>query len=303
MNQNIDNVDSVRSSEIKTIDNKDMKCAPSANFNSYSCIRLKLLVEMTKAFNMDNPHDVIKLYPNLELMNPTKYKRYLLKQIKDRLSSKCNSQKCWTEQDFINNMKENVKEELLKYTFRPDGPDGRFEWLNTINIDEVMSQYEIKYPDFIFKGAVPIDFDDLPMLGIKNLNFKKLIEQGKIKMGIIFNLDKHNQTGSHWVALYCNLQKGEIYFFDSYGIPPAPEIRELMRRITRFCESYLGEQIRSDYNKIRCQFKNSECGIYSINFLLRLLQGDRFEDICQDKTTDSEINKLRNVLFINSNFK
>ena len=56
----------------------------------------------------------------------------------------------WTQQDFIKHMDEFMKAELEKYTFRPLGPDGRFEWLNTINIDEVMNQYEMNIKDFSF---------------------------------------------------------------------------------------------------------------------------------------------------------
>ena len=37
---------------------------------------------------------------------------------------------------------------IAKNTFRPDGPNGRFEWLNTIHIDDTMKQYENKHPDF-----------------------------------------------------------------------------------------------------------------------------------------------------------
>lgn len=304
MNQPDQEIDSVRSSEIKVTDNGDTKCAPAINFESHSCIRLDILIEMSRAFNEDNPHDTILLYHNLEALNPNKYKRYLLKQLKNKLTLKCNSQKCWTEQNFINNMKEKTKEELLKYTFRPEGPQGRFDWLNTINIEEVMKQYEKKYPDFVFLGAVPIDFDDLPILGIKDLNFNDLLNSGKIKIGIVFNLDKHNQKGSHWVAMYCNLKNGEIYFYDSYGLRPVKEIRTLMRKIHRFCETGLGmKDIKSDYNKVRHQFEGSECGVYSISFILRLLSGDTFEKVCRDKNPDEEVNKCRNTYFINSNIK
>ena len=69
--------------------------------------------------------------------------------------------------------------DLLENTFRPDGPEGKFEWLNTIHINDVMSQYEKKYNDFKFFGAVPIDFDDLPFLGIKDINFNELYDAGK----------------------------------------------------------------------------------------------------------------------------
>ncbi|ARF09252.1 Ulp1 protease [Catovirus CTV1] len=291
-------IDSVRSSEIKINNEGDGKCAPSIKLTDHSCIQLNILIEMVNAYNKHNPNSPIKLYKNFESLNPSKYKKYLLAQIKNKLKSTCSSQKCWTEQDFIDSMNNNTKEELLKFTFRPEGPEGKFEWLNTINIEEVMRQYEKKHRDFVFLGAVPIDFDELPVLGIKDLNLNKLISKGKVKLGIVFNLDKHNQGGSHWVSMYADLEKGLIYFYDSYGIRPANEIRSFMRRVHKFCELSLGKKdVVCDHNKIRHQYGNSECGVYSINFILRLLDGDSFEKICNDKTSDEDINKLRNVYF------
>lgn len=293
-------IDSTRSSEIMLGDFDD-RCAPSISFSNKSCIKLNILIDMVKAYNEEHQNDQIKLYPNFETLNPSKYKRYLLKQVNIKLSDKCTSQKCWTEQDFIENMKDKSKEELIKYTFRPEGPEGKFEWLNTINIDEVMKQYEKKYNDFKFLGALPIDFNDLPFLGIRNLNLNDLIKNNKTKIGVIFNLDRHDESGSHWVALYCDLLKGLIYFYDSYGIPPKKEIRSFMRKLYSVCENTINlKNIISDHNKIRHQYENSECGVYSINFILRMLNGDSFEKICNDKTPDNVINKMRNIYFFNA---
>lgn len=295
-----DIIESIRSSDI-SVNEYDKKCAPSGKFSNSSCIPLNILIDMANAYNKSGENSKIKLYKNFETLNPTKYKKYLLKEFKNNLGSSCKTQICWTKQDFINNMQEATREELIKYTFRPEGPEGRFEWLNTININEVMKQYEAKYKDFIFFGAIPINFDELPVLGIKNINYKNLLDKGKTKLGFIFNLDRHDQDGSHWVALFVNLSDGLIYFFDSYGLPPKQEIRTLMRRIYRFCEFSIGNKIISDHNKIRHQFDNSECGVYSINFIIRMLNGDKFEKICQDKTPDDVINKFRNEYFHNSN--
>ena len=35
---------------------------------------------------------------------------------------------------------------------------------------------------------------------------EKQIEKGKNKIGIIFNLDKHYQSGSHWVSLFIDIE-------------------------------------------------------------------------------------------------
>jgi hypothetical protein len=52
-----------------------------------------------------------------------------------------------------------------------------------------------------------------------------------------------------------------------------------------------------DYNKVRHQYDNSECGVYSINFILELLDGKSFKDITNNKTYDEEMNKNRKIYF------
>lgn len=294
---------SVNTSDVCPKNINDKKCAPGISFDAGSCIKLNVLVEMAKAYNKENSNQ-IKLQQNLEILNPRKYKKYLVSEFNKRLGKKCTTQKCWTEQSFIKNLKQISRDELEKYTFRPDGPDGRFEWLNTININEVMTQYEKKNPQFKFLGAVPIDFDDFERFGIKNLNYNNLMKNGKTKLGVVFNLDEHDQPGSHWVSMYSDLEKGQVYFFDSYGTKPEPRIRKLMRRIANYCRVGVGiKNLQVDYNKVRHQYENSECGVYSINFIARLLRGDSFENICNSKIPDKKINKCRNVYFGNVNIK
>ncbi len=294
---------SINTSDVCPKNDKDKKCAPGVSFDAGSCIKLNILIEMAKAYNNGAGDSKIKLHQNLEVLNPRKYKKYLVSEFNKRLGDKCETQKCWSEQSFIESMKKVARDELEKYTFRPDGPNGRFEWLNTININEVMEQYEKKNPDFKFIGAVPIDFDDFERFGIKNLNYNELLKGGKSKLGFVFNLDEHDQPGSHWVALYSNIQNGEIYFFDSYGTKPEKRIRALMRRLANFCKMGGGKKIKVDYNKTRHQYENSECGVYSINFIARMLRGDSFNEVCGSKIPDKKINKCRNVYFNNVNIK
>jgi hypothetical protein len=296
MKNNIENIDT---SEVEPSDYKDKRCAPNLNFEKGSCIKLEILIEMANAYNKENSKNNIITRPELETLNPKLYKKYLLKQIKSKINT-CSTQMCWTEQSFINLMKNKLKEELVKYTFRPEGPEGKFEWLNTIQINKVMDQYEKKYKDFKFFGAVPMDFDEIPSLGIKDLNFSKLVEEGKTKLGFVFNLDESWQSGSHWVALYADLNQCAIYYFDSYGIRPELRVRKLMRRIANYCKLVnKNSNIKSCYNKTRHQFENSECGVYSMAFILRLLQGESFEKISESKIPDQEINKCRNIFFNN----
>lgn len=299
----IDNkIYSVDSAEICPDDSEDKRCAPGIVFENGSCYKVSSLVKMIEAYNLDKHSEnaKIKLHQGYEILNPPKYKRYLLKELTVKLNGI--PQRKWVEQSFVKKMESIHRDELVNHTFRPEGPDGKFEWLNTINIEKVVSQYEKKYIDFQFFGAVPIDFDTFGDYPIAKLNYDKFVRSGKTKLGIVFNLDEHWQSGSHWVAMFADLSKGHIFFFDSYGIEPEPRIQTLMRRIAKYCESngMKPKNIRVEYNKYRHQRKNSECGVYSINFILRMLKGISFDEICKSQIHDDKINKCRNVYFKNA---
>ncbi len=276
---------------------EDKTCAPTLKFEDGSCYTLRSLVLIARAFNNDNPDNRIKLNKRFETLEPKKYKRYLVKKLKDRLKDTCSDQKCWSEQDFIDKIDKINREEIEKFTYRPEGPEGKFEWLNTINIDDVMEQYEYKYPNFIFIGCVPRDFDNIPSLGIRDLDFEELMQDGKYKIGAIFNIDKSNQSGSHWVGMYADLKSREIYYFDSVGIRPNVEFRRLMMRIEEFLKSQSKEKITVDYNKEKIQNDTHSCGVFSIFFIVSMLKGAKFKDMNKRNISDKWMHKLRTVYF------
>ena len=62
--------------------------------------------------------------------------------------------------------------------------------------------------------------------------------------------------------------------------------------------NYIEKKVKTiKFNQSRHQFKNSECGVYSVNFILRLLKGETFEYICDNITLDDEVNKCRETYF------
>lgn len=291
----------IKGDDIKQKSKANLKCAPGREFEAGSCISLVVLEEMAKAYNngLKNKNDTIRISKNIGMLNPQKYKLYLVHQLGKRIGSKCTTQKCWSDQDFIKHMNKAARIELNKYTFRPDSPQGRFDWLSTFDINDSMEQYEKKYKDFKFFGAVPMDFADLNS-EINNVNYDQLYKNGIKKIGIIFNLDEHNKPGSHWVAMFTDLEKGDIYYFDSFAVRPEKRVRALMRKQARYLQQGRGkklENIRTDYNATQHQKKNTECGVYSMNFLIRMARGDDFDTLCKNVVTDDQINKCRKIYF------
>ena len=286
----------IKIEQIEPDDESAKKCAPHLEFENGSCYPLDLLIEMAEAYNEYNKSDEIKLDSKLDALYPDEYKRYLLFEFKKRFSG---DQKDWIKQKFMSLISDESKQEIEHNVFRPNGPQGKFDWLSTIDINKVLLQYENKYPDFKFLGAVPMDFMDLDYLPFKNLNFKELEDNGFHRIGVIFNTDKSYQPGQHWVSLFFDLKKGQIYYSDSHGIRSSSEVSKFMKLIEKYIKSKGIHDYDIRYNKTVHQKGNSECGVYSINFILRLLKGKTFDHITRKRLADEKVNKCRIKYFGN----
>jgi len=300
----------------------DKRCAPSKTFEDGTCLTIESLKIIATAYNKKNIDK-----KNIDITNS---KKNLFKQIQEKLLKDCLTNKCLLETNLVQEL-DNT--DINKNTFRPEGPKSKYGWLSTTDIDDVIDQYHINNKDFLYLGTVPYDFQELNELGFNDFNFDKVYNEGKSKLGLVINLDESHQKGSHWVSLYTNLDKNQIFFFDSVGKPPRKKIKKFINKIVNFMyqkkynsklgigtiikiinklddkskkqkytiqlnEKLKGFDIR--FNNKQHQFKNSECGVYSINFILRLVKGETFDDIINHITIDDEMNKCRHVYFSNS---
>lgn len=200
---------------------------------------------------------------------------------------------------------ETKKRELIKQYLRHKQPDEWKEdpdkWLNSLDITNVMNQYEEAYPEFEFMGPYPIDFAAPEPY---NKSGKCLIEEmceikttvalqnGTKYIGIIYNLDPHFKSGSHWVATFIDLIKHKTYYFDSYGMEPPEQIKKFMKWLTT-----QDNEMKLFYNGRRFQYQNSECGMYSMFFIIRMLMGDDFQAFSRKAPPDSFMLDLRDWLF------
>lgn len=275
---------------------KNKLCSPNME-DSFTCFTKKALVKIIRAWNNANPDS--KILFNLE-MN----KRTLWDKVNEKLKGKCSNDYCWTNQKFMGKLSRKLKKKYFRPKMPSDWEKNSREWLSTLDIENVLNQYEKKYKNFLFIGAVPMDFDKKLSPGtcvvneLCNINIKRLVNKGKTKIGIVFNLDNHDQDGSHWVSFFCDFDRNAIYYFDSYGYKEPKEVTNLIKRIQEQGKS-LGRDIQFFINKKRHQFKESECGVYSINFIERLLNNEPFEDISLNVTKDDDMFLNRDKYFIN----
>ena len=227
-------------------------------------------------------------------------------RLDNRLSDKCNKESCWFKQDF---MKKNTDNVMKKYTFAPDAPSSwkknKWEWLSSIEIEDIMKQYEHTYPCFSFLGPSPIDFDKKLSYNecvwdeLCKFDLKHFIDKKKKKIGIAFNLDPHHKDGSHWVGMFVNIPKGMIYYFDSNGEKLPRKINKLVKRIIEQGKS-LGIDFKLEQNNpVSHQRRDSECGIYVLYFLVEMIKDKPFQHFKNKKLRikDKFMNSLRRKWF------
>lgn len=255
---------------------KKMNCNPKTEGKTptkESCLTPQVLVKITMEFNKHHPSD------------PVKYNDYidLWKKLRYRLNH-CDKEDCWLDQ--IKDVE--IRKEIDKISFAPDKPlewkKNPRAWLSNFDIMKVLKQYEdIRFqgkPKFKLLGPSPIDFDSRPVdmngecvwKDICTFELKEYIHKGKTKIGIVFNLDKHTQGGSHWVSLFVDIEDAFIFYFDSNGDKIKKQIYELVKRIIEqgkrmetpilfdFYENYPHEH----------QKQNTECGMYSLFFIIAM---------------------------------
>ena len=270
----------------KFINLKEHECAPSQSYNSGTCFSMSSLKKIISAYNNQNSETPINISNN---------KKAMIDELQQRLFNRCSGdEKCFIRQDFVKQLND---DEISNNTFRPQKPNGQYTWLRTSDIAKVMNQYMKVYPDFIFFGPVPRDFDDI-YYELKNINLKKLHNSGVRQIGIVFNLDKSHQSGSHWTAMYVNLNsdKEEVSYFDSTGSRPPIEMKVLMNRLQSQFED-MGSKPEMLISRYEHQKGNSECGIYVMNYILERVTGKTLTDINNNRIKDKTMNEFRDIFF------
>lgn len=266
-----------------------MYCAPDRESQKLTCYKKDELIKLAKAYNESHSNKI-------NIKNKTQAQ--LLKGLREVLGNKCKDESCWIEQDFA---KKNSK--MLKEAFRPKMPkiwkyENYTTWLSSLDIDKVMEQYQKKYPDFLFLGSQARDC----VVGgnidcrLKKFDIKKAYNNGVRKIAEILNTDLYSGPGIHWQAFYIDIKKGTITFFDSYGEKFLKETGEMLEKFKKELES-IGIKCKIDWNKVRFQRDNYNCGIYSAFFVIKSLEGKTLKQIEKMDLTTEKMQKFKKQVF------
>jgi len=275
-----------------------VNCSPKdkKEIKNYTCYTDTSLFKLRDKWNLRHPD--VKI-----LTNDTKE---IHKLLSNYLSDVCNKESCWLKQkDEFGQLDEDFKD-----SFAPESPyewkKNPNEWLSSVDIIKVMKQYEKAYKCFDFIGPSPIDFDKKKIYGecvweeLCNFNLEDQIKKGKTKIGIIFNTDPHDKPGEHWISMFINIKKAKIFFFDSVGRKAPSEIMKFVERIQSQGKQ-LKPKIKFVYDEnypVEHQYGNTECGIYSIFFVVHMLEDKLTEHYLKTHMLkDKYMEKFRKIYF------
>jgi Ulp1 family protease len=128
-------------------------------------------------------------------------------------------------------------------------------------------------------------------------SLKDNLDKGKKRFGAVFNLDKHDQPGSHWVSLFISVDDAAIVFFDSAlgGVPP--EISTFVKRIQSEA-TILGKSLNFYTNTSEHQKGDTECGMYSIYFITEMLADFKNLDVfLKGRIDDNTVFNMRGEFY------
>ena len=281
--------------KINYIIDKD-NCAPclikenKKNSNFKSCYSKNSLIKIATMWNKNNMDKLININ--------NKSREQLWTEIQKNLNLICKKDEyCWKKQNFIKKLRDI---DIEMYSFKPNYPKSwikdKYTWLNTYDIYYVMKQYEKTYDDFVFLGPIPSDCPTNIQCELSKLDLINLKKKNIFKIGIIYNLDVSSGPGTHWVAIFIDNKNNEINYYDSYSSQPIPLIHRFIEKIY---DQYSKNNINATviYNDKRHQFDGSECGMYSMNFILERLHGTTMYEISQMTIPDEQMNYLRKLLY------
>ena len=281
-------------------------CSPMVQgktIKNQSCLTKDLLLNMKKQYNK-------KKSTNYKIKSNDPH--HIWELLRSKMKN-CKDEQCW-----INNLfQQEMRQRLHEFIFSPDKPytwaKDPNEWLSNIDIEAVMEQYVKAEPHFKFIGTTFIDWEKMDggecvCPELCDFDLKKEISANKTKIGIIFNLDVHTGPGTHWTSMFIDIKDKFIFYFDSNGTKTPPRIKRLVTKIQEQAKLLDMKLTFYENHPFTHQYTNSECGMYSLFFIITLLTNkvngkpfktvkDKINLFKRKRIPDKHVELLRNVYF------
>ncbi len=196
---------------------------------------------------------------------------------------------------------------VLKENFKPLGPRLTKEWLSNFDIDDVLDQVKKKYERRNF-FHIPFQMRDFEKTGgeLAKFNWSDEYAAGFRTFGTVMNTDYSTGKGIHWFAIFGDfsddLEVFTVEYFNSSGELPLPEVTAWMKK---FKHSLNFSKPVKDLvvTRIINQQSSSECGLYSLYYIISRLHGVPWEWFSKNRVKDKVMYEFRKYLFRDKNKK
>ena len=211
----------------------------------------------------------------------------------------------------------------LDRRFKTEGPRNSTHLLSNFNIDGVLQEWAVTFPEFYNYNFNMMDFEVVGgslartdvagiLEGRESQNLGKmggLIQRPCNTFGCVLNTDVSTGHGKHWVAVFGDCRgEGEwtVEYFNSAGnAPPGPVTRWLENSAARLMEYRMahprkfgvGEVTSIPLTDIRHQDSQTECGLYTLYYIRRRLEGAPLSEFRSARIPDNAMVEFRKHIF------
>jgi len=191
--------------------------------------------------------------------------------------------------------------------FKAPAPQGN-KLFSNFNEDLILRQLNEAVPTFKNYNCVLMDFhthggEPLTQAAESNSELIKGIKSGDIcSFGTIPNtLVSTGDTSKvgHWVALFGDFRDNDLWtieYYNSTGNSAPSPMFKWMEKLAKAIEDDTNHKcIALNVSNVASQSGPSECGIYSLHYLLCRLMGISYKEFRKDKIPDATIEKMRKL--------
>ena len=230
----------------------------------------------------------------------------------------CDTESCVIKKLTGNLLTRDIANKELELRFKSKGP--KYDdnaWLSNFDIDGVLLRWMREFDSFMACPFAMRDFDKtheaFSTIYLPDVYRGKytidLGAAGKVtrkndKFGCILNTDVSTGPGKHWVAAFVDMAIGNdtanIYYFNSAGNKPFREMIIWQERTKKDLETIFSSVNIIDIVKVDHQKEDVACGLYSLYFIRRMLEGTQYTFFTDPKNPipDAAMNEFRRYIFI-----
>lgn len=229
----------------------------------------------------------------------------------------CDTELCVAKKAVRDVFNDELKQDIVT-RFKTIGPrDNPKKFLNNFDIDGVLLRWMREFKDFMACPFAMRDFDSthetFSTLSLPDVykgdyaidtGITGTIKRKNKTFACVLNTDYSTGRGKHWVAVFVDMRDAAnamIFYFNSVGNKPFKEIVIWEERTrAEMLASKLFENVKIiNVTTVAHQKENVVCGIYSLYFIRRMLEGTPYTFFMDENNTvsDATMDKFRRYLF------